>query len=360
MKILFEGREMNEYCNYYIKINQKAIIHNARFFKNYSKKKLIAVIKSNAYGHGLIEVGKILDEEADVFAVAALDCALKLRKEGIKKPILVLNPLDSDYVNLALDNEIMITVNNLEELKQVGNKIRESENKLQVHLKVDTGMNRMGLKSLDEAKELIEFSKDLNVEIVGIYTHYHSPDNEILSKNQKDRFLEIYDGLNYPFTYVHLCSTTATLNNHDIENSTHVRIGLGLYGICESSEVKPALSLNAKIMIKKLVKKNETIGYSAKYQANEDIWIGILPIGYSDGIIRANTGRKVYIDGHFCEIVGNVCMNSLMVKLPDKDIGDEVELIGEHITALEIAKHLNTISYEVTTILPPYIKRMIV
>lgn len=352
---------MNEYCNYYIKINREALIHNARFFKNYSNKKLIAVIKSNAYGHGLIEVGKILNEEADVFAVAALDCALKLRKAGIKKPILILNPLDSEFVDLALDNEIMITVNNLEELKQIADKIKGKQNILQVHLKVDTGMNRMGLKSLDEAKTIIEISKEIsNLEIVGIYTHYHSPDNEVLSKKQKEKFREIYSGLNYHFTYVHLCSTSATLNNHDIDNSTHIRIGLGLYGICESKEVKPVLTLNAKIMVKKQVRINETVGYSAKYQATENIWIGVLPIGYSDGIIRANTGRKVYLDGYYCEIVGNVCMNSLMIKLPHKDISDEVELIGEHITALEIAKHLNTISYEVTTILPPHIKRMIV
>lgn len=351
---------MNEYCNTYIKINKEALIHNAQFFKNYSKKKLIAVIKSNAYGHGLIDVGKILAEEADVFAVASLDAAISLRKAQIKKPILVLNPLSKEYIHVALENNIMITINSLDELKLINSITKESKNALLIHLKVDTGMNRMGIKTVDEAKEIINYvSECKNINLVGIYTHFHSAQDKHFSAMQKKKFKEIYEALNYQFTYIHLCSTSATLHNCDIEDSTHVRVGLGLYGICESDKVKPVLSLYSKIMIKKYVSINETVGYDARFSPQENTWIGVLPIGYSDGIIRSNTGRKVYVDGYYCEIVGNVCMNSLMIKLPKKDIGDEVELIGPHISAIDIAKHLNTISYEVTTILPPHIKRIV-
>lgn len=349
---------MNEYCETYIKISKDALIHNARFFKKDSQKKLIAVIKSNAYGHGLIEVGKILEPVSDLFAVASLDSAVNLRKVGIKIPILVLNPLASDYALVALEHDIMITVSSLAELKQFEQVIKDSESPLKVHLKIDSGMNRMGVKTISEAKDIIEYNSQ-KLKIVGIYTHFHSADDEGLSKKQQKLFKDIYEALDTDFEYVHMCSTSAALNKWDLDFTTHVRMGLGLYGICESSDVKPVLSMYSKIMIKKQVLLNETVGYSARFKAREDTWIGVLPCGYSDGIIRANTGRKVYIDGYYCEIVGNVCMNSLMVKLPHQNVSCEVELIGPHISAIEIAKHLKTISYEVVTILPPHIKRIV-
>jgi len=351
---------MNQYCETYIKINKKALVHNTNFFKKYSNKKLIAVIKSNAYGHGLIKVAKILENEIDFFAVASLDSAISLRKSLIKRPILVLNPLAVEYVKDALENDIMVTINSFEELKQIDNIIKDNKKSLQLHLKVDTGMNRMGIKTVREAKEIIDYTLDNNnINLVGIYTHFHSADDENLSSKQQLEFKHIYDSLKYDFQYVHLCSTSATLNNLDIKDSTHVRIGLGLYGICENDGVKPVLSMYSKIMIKKLVKNNETVGYNAKFASHKETWIGVLPLGYSDGIIRSNSGRNVYVDGHYCEIIGNVCMNSLMIKLPSNNISDKVEIIGPHISAIDIAKHLNTISYEVTTILPPHLKRIV-
>ncbi len=351
---------MNKYCETYIKISKDALKHNARFFKDRSKKKLIAVIKSNAYGHGLIDVGHILEDEADMFAVASLDSAISLRKADIKLPILVLNPVNCEYVNDALENDIMLSVNSLQELKNIRKNIKMGDELLNIHLKVDTGMNRMGTKTVDECRDIIDFAKDNNINVAGIYTHFHSADNTIHSKKQQDQFTNIYNALNYQFRYVHLCSTGATLNGWDPDYSTHVRIGLGLYGICDSKDVLPVLSMYSKIMIKKELKREETVGYGARFTASENTWIGVLPCGYSDGIIRSNVGRKVYIDGHHCEIIGSVCMNSLMIKLPFKDIGEEVELIGPHVSAIDIAKHLGTISYEVTTILPPHLKRIIV
>lgn len=347
---------MDKYGLTYITINRDHLLHNARYFKNKSGKKLIAVIKSNAYGHGMLEVAQILNDEADCYAVDSLDYALSLREHGFTKPILILNPIDLNYLDLVLENDLMITVSSLSDLQN----IVPDTNKLKLHIKVDTGMNRFGIKCKQELDEMIQYIKTKNWQLVGIYTHYHSPNNEVYSKHQQKRFLEMLQNIEHDFTYVHLCSTSAVLNDLDLPETTHVRVGLGLYGICDSPEVKPVLSLYSKIVLKKNVSAEETVGYGANYQAKEDMWIGVLPCGYADGIIRHNTNRKVYIDGHYTEIIGNVCMNALMIKLPHPDVKGDVELIGEHVSTLEIARHLNTISYEVTTILPSHLKRIII
>lgn len=351
---------MNQYCETYIKLSKDALKHNAKFFKETSHKKLIAVIKSNAYGHGLLEVASVLKTEADLFAVASLDSAIALRKAHIELPILVLNPLNIEYVEVAANNDIMITISSLSDAEAIEKSYQHLPKKVLVHIKIDSGMNRMGLKSSEEYQAILNLiEKSTILKAVGVYTHFHSPDNPIYSKNQQENFLEIYQSMPYDFKYVHLCSTSATLNNLDIKPSTHVRIGLGLYGLCDNIQVKPVLSMYSKVVIEKEVKKGETVGYSANFKAYQNAIIGVLPLGYSDGIIRKNTGRKVYIDGNFCDIIGNVCMNSMMISLPNKGITGDVEIIGPHIKAIYIAKHLQTISYEVTTILPPHIKRIV-
>lgn len=347
---------MDKYGLTYITINRANLLHNARFFKEKSNKQLIAVIKSNAYGHGMLEVAKILNEEADVFAVDSLDNALSLRKNGITKPILILNPIDYNYLDIVLENDLMITVNSLTELQ----KLTQDTDKLKLHIKVDTGMNRFGIKSQHELDEMLNYIKTKKWQLVGIYSHFHSPNDEIYSIRQQKRFLEMLESIDHEFTYIHLCSTSAVLNSLDIPETTHVRIGLGLYGICDSPDVKPVLSLYAKIVLKKLVSAEEIVGYGAKFKPKQDMWIGVLPCGYADGIIRHNTSRQVYIDGHYTDIIGSVCMNAMMIRLPHPHVEGDVELIGPHVSALEVAHHLNTISYEVTTILPAHLKRIVI
>ncbi len=351
---------MNQFCETYIKISRENLKHNAKYFKDLSNKKLIAVIKSNAYGHGLLEVASVLKTEADLFAVASLDSAIALRNGDIDLPILVLNPLNIEFVGIAVNNDIMITISSLNDAQLIEERYKHFEKKVLVHIKIDSGMNRMGLKSIEEYQAILKFIKKSEVlKAVGVYTHFHSPHNIIYSKSQQEKFLEIYQSIPYEFKYVHLCSTSATLNNLDIKQSTHVRIGLGLYGLCESNYVKPVLSMYSKVVIEKEVKKGETVGYNANFKAYQDAIIGVMPLGYSDGIIRKNTGRKVYIDGNYCDIIGNICMNSMMINLPQKGLTADVEIIGPHIKAIYIAKHLQTITYEVTTVLPPHIKRIV-
>ncbi len=352
---------MNQYCDTYITISQESFIHNAKFFKQFSQKKLISVIKSNAYGHGLLEAAHILEKETDLFAVASLDSAIALREDKIQLPILILNPLNAINVKKAVDYDLMITVSSLEDLKKLTEMYEYLEKKIQVHIKIDSGMNRMGLKTKTEYQEILHFINESKLfEAVGVYTHFHTPDNKYYSQMQIDKFRDIYKSLPHNFLYVHLCSTNATLNNLDIPESTHVRIGLGLYGLCDSKLVKPVLSMYSKIVIIKKVLSNEIVGYNANFKAGQTTYIGVLPCGYSDGIIRGNVGRKVYVDGHYCNLIGSVCMNSMMIELPNETTNQTVELIGPHISALEIANYLKTISYEVTTILPAHLKRIII
>jgi len=351
---------MNQYCDTYIKISKDALIHNAKYFKQMSRKKLIAVIKSNAYGHGLLEVAHILKNEADLFAVASLDSAIAIRNSGISIPILVLNPLSSEFVCDAINHDLMITVSHLQDVMKIQEELNQTNQIIKLHIKIDSGMNRMGLKTKEEYQELLQFIQNSkNIKAVGVYTHFHTPIDKDYSQSQQLEFKKIIQSMPYPFEYLHLCSTSATLNKWDIEESTHVRIGIGLYGICGSQETLPVLSMYSKIKVRKEVLPNEIVGYNANFKAVENTWIGVLPCGYSDGIIRSNVGRTVYVDGHYCEVIGSVCMNSMMIKLPHKDIVEDVEIIGPHVSAIDIAKYLHTISYEVTTIIPPHIKRIV-
>lgn len=352
---------MNKYCDTYITIKKDALIHNANYFKKRSKKKLIAVIKSNAYGHGLLEVANCLKDEADTFAVASLDSALSLRNAGIKLPILVLNPLNSDYVEVASLNNIMITISSYDYLLEVEKKIKKADLKIAVHVKIDTGMNRMGLKTIDEYKRILDYIKSSSLfYAVGVYTHFHSADNLDYSKQQVKRFKEIYESYPYDFEYVHICSTNGYLFNHDIKETTHVRIGIGLYGLVDDPNLIQVISLYSTIKIYKHVNAGEIVSYNANFKPKNETVIGVLPLGYSDGIIRKNVDRNTYVDGHLCKIIGTVCMNSLMIELPKKAVNNKVELIGEHISVKEIANYLETITYEVTTILPPHIKRVVI
>lgn len=361
MIIKGEDEDMFKYCDTYITVKKDALIHNANYFKTKGQKKLIAVIKSNAYGHGLLEVANCLKEEADTFAVASLDSALTLRNAGINLPIIILNPLNSDYVELASLHNLMITISSFDYLKEVEGKLKNNNQKVRIQIKIDTGMNRMGLKTKEEYKKILDYIKGSTIfEAVGVYTHFHSADNENYSKQQVKRFKEIYETYSYDFEYVHICSSSAVLFNLDIAETSHVRVGIGLYGLVDDPNLVQVISLYSTIEIIKDVRVGEIVSYNANYKAHKETTVGVLPLGYSDGIIRKNVGRNTFVDGHYAEILGTVCMNSLMIELPSKDVTKEVELIGEHITVKEIAAYLDTITYEVTTVLPPHIKRIVI
>lgn len=356
-------------------INLDHISYNMEEMKRYigENVKVFAVVKANAYGHGDEEVAReALSSGASYLAVAFLDEALALRKKGIAAPILVLGMCRPEDVKIAADNKIALTVFQQQWLRDVKN-ILPSASRLSVHLKLDTGMGRLGVRNKDELKELETIIKgDPRFKLEGVYTHFATADELNFSyfEQQLERFQEMISWFENRPEFIHTSNSASAL----IHPETHynaVRMGISMYGLTPSPEIesvlpfllRPAFSLHTKLVHVKKIKKGERLSYGATYEAAEDEWIGTLPIGYADGWIRKLQGQEVLIEGQRVPIVGRVCMDQCMVKLPaELPIGTVVTLIGkqgeEYISVNEVAEKLQTINYEVICMIAGRIPRV--
>lgn len=356
-------------------INLDHISYNMEEMKRYigENVKVFAVVKANAYGHGDEEVAReALSSGASYLAVAFLDEALALRKKGIAAPILVLGMCRPEDVKIAADNKIALTVFQQQWLRDVKN-ILPSASRLSVHLKLDTGMGRLGVRNKDELKELETIIKgDPRFKLEGVYTHFATADelNFTYFEQQLERFQEMISWFENRPEFIHTSNSASAL----IHPETHynaVRMGISMYGLTPSPEIesvlpfllRPAFSLHTKLVHVKKIKKGERLSYGATYEAAEDEWIGTLPIGYADGWIRKLQGQEVLIEGQRVPIVGRVCMDQCMVKLPaELPIGTVVTLIGkqgeEYISVNEVAEKLQTINYEVICMIAGRIPRV--
>lgn len=345
------------YRETWFEIDLDAIQNNVLTIKNINHKKFIAVLKANAYGCGAKQVAKaVLDAGADMIAVSSVDEALALRNFGIDSEILVLGHTDPHNVKVLIENNISATAYSLSWANSV---IQEDCVGLKVHLKVETGMNRIGFRNLEELKNGYDLLQEHGCLMKGIFTHFACAENDIeMTQRQFDRFKEAYDYLGHDFEWIHCDNSVASISFKD-ELSNACRVGISLYGISDAIKLKPALSLYTKLFYVKTVPTNETIGYGATYTTSTDSLIGTMPIGYADGFIRANQGRKVYIDGSYCEVVGRVCMDQTMVLLPElKKEGSIVEIFGPHISLESMANELHTIPYEIICLLTSRVTRV--
>jgi len=229
-----------------------------------------------------------------------------------------------------------------------------------VHLAVDTGMNRIGFKDNASLREAFDSLKNAGCVMEGIFTHFCCSDNpdHLMTNQQFEKFAAAVKSLDYPFEWIHCDNSDATIFFKD-DLSNACRVGITLYGISPyKKDLKKAISLHTCVSMTKHVSKGETIGYGATYTADSDQIIATLPIGYADGFIRANQGRKVYVDGQMAEIVGRICMDQCMVKLEhDVAPGTEVEIFGDHIDLEDMASELNTISYEIICLISGRVTR---
>lgn len=338
--------------------------HNVDVIKKHTGKQIFCVVKANAYGHGDYYIAKEAQALGCPYvAVSSLDEAIALRKQGYDGGILVLGYVSCDDLGIVLEEDITLTVVSYEWAMQLYEKSGLDVTGLKVHLKVDTGMNRIGMKNVAHVQEVLAKFIQRNINVEGIYTHYHSADEEDKAAciRQRNWFHMILDSLNHSFTWIHSANSDASISFDD-ERSNAVRVGLALYGVKNMDStlaLQPILSLYTKITCVKDVRKNETIGYGATYQCRKDEIIATIPIGYGDGFIRANQGRFVCIDGHPYEIVGRVCMDQCMIKL-DKhySIGTKVELISDYIPIERMAYELKMIPYEVLCLLSDRIPRV--
>ncbi|SNT56408.1 alanine racemase [Bacillus sp. OK838] len=356
-------------------VNLDNIFENISSMKNRLRNgvSLFAVVKANAYGHGDYEVAKTaLEAGADFLSVAFLDEALALRKKGILAPILVLGASRPESAALAADNGISVTVFDVTWLEKAKDLLKPGQ-VLQVHVKVDSGMGRIGIR---DKGQLLKVESLLNGETCfnfqGIFTHFATAD-EIKTdfyEKQLASFKGMLSALIRRPEYIHAANSAASLRFSDPESNA-IRMGISMYGLSPSMEMKPilpfplkqAISLRTKMVAVKQLTKGESVSYGATYTAEGDEWIGTLPIGYADGWIRKLQGQEVLVDGSRVPIVGRICMDQCMVKLPRSyPVGTEVTLIGndgdESITVDEIAAKLETINYEVTCMIGARVPRV--
>jgi alanine racemase len=369
------------YRDTWAEINLDRIENNIKAFqKHLPGKKIMAVVKANGYGHGACQTARTaLESGAEYLAVAILDEALALRKGGIDAPILVMNRIRPEYVNLAVKNQISVTVFQKEWLDEALVHLEEAELPLKLHLKLDTGMGRVGIREENELRDcvacLIESSK---LQFEGIFTHFATADEyeSALYKEQVERFsrwIELITEWGAAPPLIHCANSAASLRK--VEGPFNlVRLGISMYGLSPSMELKESLpfpleeafSLHTRLIHVKKLMPGDTVSYGAAYTAAEEEWVGTVPIGYADGWQRRlSPGASVLIDGRRAPIIGRICMDQCMIKLPHKmEVNEKVTLIGEQkgkfIGMDEIASLANTINYEIPCLISARVPRIFV
>lgn len=325
----------------YMEIDLRKIKSNLETIKKYSKKEVIPVIKSKAYAMGDIEVAKYLEEIGIKYA-AVVDFieALRLLENNIKFNILILNSLQKDdfkYLNQYAN--VIISINSLEDIVNLNN--FNLNNKVRVHIQIDSGMNRLGIRSDEEYYQVLELIKqNKNLILEGIYTHFTGPENR---ENQEAVFKKYIN--THPYSMVH-CAASSTYSHSLIGN--YVRVGLNMYGDEKSPEIKQSLKVVSKPLNIHQVFKGETIGYDQDYQADENMLVAVLPIGYSNGYRRSLRGFPVLVNGKRYKTVGKVCMNHLFVKVDESvNIDSEFIITSEELPIWEMAEYLKTVPHEI-------------
>jgi alanine racemase len=355
-----------------LEVNLDAVIHNLKYFRSKLKPgtKVICMVKAFGYGVGSYELAKTLQERgADYLAVALADEGAELRREGITMPILVMNPEEHAF-NTLFEYRLEPEIYNLNMLDAI---IRETERRgilsYPIHIKLNTGMNRLGFDVQDIPVLAGKLSTQTGTLVKSVFSHLAGSDSLFLDEytekqiglfSQMSHQLERL--LNYPVMR-HL------LNSAGIERFPQaqfdlVRLGIGLYGISAVDEkaLQPVASLKTRILQVRDLKEGETVGYSRNGVLTRDSRIACLPIGYADGLDRrlGNMNGKVFINGQFCPIIGNICMDICMVDITGvkAEEGDEAIIFGEQITIRELADRLQTIPYEILTSVSPRVKRI--
>lgn len=350
-------------------INLQAIKNNVlEIRKIVDKKRIMAIIKANAYGHGSVEIAKTLIEEGiDFFGVAILEEALELRRKGFTEDILILGWLPPENYQESLENNIIICIYDFEEAKILEEMGKKLGIKARVHLKIDTGMTRIGfLPSEKSLLEILTIMKYKNIIVEGIFSHFSKADEKDKSyanlqlKKFKGFVEEIEKNSGKTILWKHIANSASILD-FPSSHFNMVRAGIILYGLEPSEEVGfkdknflPALSLKAKLSRVAEISSKTLVSYGGIFETGKANKIGTIPIGYADGYTRLLTGKgKVLIKGKKKDIIGKICMDQCMVDLSEvTDIkkGDEVILLGGGIageSADDLAKKIGTINYEI-------------
>lgn len=368
------------YRNTYVKIDNQALTDNIqKIIKKYdSYKYYIGVVKANAYGHGDYIVNDLIKGGINYLAVSSLEEAISIRKYNQDMPILVLEPINLTYLEDIQKHNITITIDSLDYTKLLlSNKIKD---KLKVHIKLDTGMNRLGFKVKDEvtkAVKLLKENKSINLE--GIYTHIGTSGlTDIYYDKSIELFKELTSDINLEeIPIVHLNRSITLVHHKTYPFETGVRLGIIMYGFNQSIkeptglrkikrdlhlkklgisesilsndlDLHTAFSLYSEVISLRKVSKGEYIGYGANYIAKEDIIVATIPIGYNDGMKQAM--KYVSINNKLYEIVGDICMDMIMVHVDENiKLYDKVEIFGNNIPIKDVTRRTNSNAYHLLT-----------
>ncbi|WQS61000.1 alanine racemase [Helicobacter pylori] len=369
----------------FVEVDTASLRHNFNAVKSIVPKDahIMAVVKANAYGAGAIKASEIfLQEGANYLGVATLDEALELRSHFSKTPILILGYSPNANASMLIDNDLSAMVFSLEQAEVFSQMALKAKKRLKIHLKIDTGMHRLGLEPNFKSIEIIKKICALKgLEVEGIFTHLSNADAKIKThaKNQMkafNAFLEQLLDQKIEFQYRHAYNSAGILslcNGNENRFLNLYRPGIMLYGFYPSNEMKEScptilknvISLKAQIVQIRSVKKGEFIGYGEHFYTNEETLVGVLALGYADGLARALGNRiQVAINNQLAPLIGKVCMDQCFVKLNNIQAkeGDEVILFGDKSAkandASEIAVLLNTIPYETISTLSKRLERV--
>ena len=335
------------YANIYlnnIKHNVKTVIEKFNDFDYY-----IGVVKADCYGHNDIKTVKaIISGGVNYLAVITLEEALYIREHLKDIPILCLGVVAYKYLSIAIENNITLNINSLETLKDY---LKIDNKGLKVHIKINTGANRLGLKNKEELIVALNLLSDSDIYVEGIYTHLYNATCELDTKEQFELFESITNEIDLNKIPIRHIQTSFALEGYEKPKYVNgCRLGIIMYGLTdiEGLEFKSTMSLHSEIIQINHLKQGENVGYTGIYKAPQDEIVAVVNIGFADGIIRKNTGRYVYIKNKSYPIIGNICMDLLFVRIDENiTLDDEVIIIKDNKHIKEIAEHLETIPYEI-------------
>ena len=383
-------------------INKNDLVHNINIIKNYEKEEnytIFAVVKGNAYGLGVNEFTKVLiDNGINNFAVASSTEAINLRK-NIKEKILLLTPyINEEILSNLIKNDITLTIDSVKGAGLVNEISKKLNKKVYAHIKIDTGLCRLGLYDKMQIKEVVEgLRKKQNIEVEGIFTHFATDGvYDVSWDNQYAKFQELTSEIDLmKIPIIHLGRSQTLLNHSKIPFANGIRLGIILYGYNTTPKplpddlinklrklkrewykrkhhisktitdvelkLKPAFSLYSEVMQVKQIKKGSFVGYGRIYEAPEDMYVAIIPIGYADGFNTRNKGRQVVINNKRYSLVGVINMGMIIAKVDENvHAGDKVTLIGEELTMKEAASYMGTSVYEGSCMINDWVPRVLV
>ena len=343
----------------WVEVNLDALKQNIEVIQKINQKKMIAVIKANGYGCGDRDVAlAALEAGASMLAVSSLDEALSLRNQGINAEILVLSYVNPHAISMVIKKNITLTAVSMDWVKAL---IEQNCAGCKVHLKADTGMNRIGFKDPQQMKQAAELLMEKGVIIDGLFSHLAcAEDDGTVNRLQMKKFREFIDCLDMNLNWVHLRNSDGIMNFNEDDCCNASRCGLAMMGISGfNSELQPVMALKSRVICVKKIEAGEYVGYGWTYQSNTPEWIATIPIGYADGWSRKNQGRSAWLNGEKCEFVGRICMDQAMLRVPEgTKVNDVVELFGPCMPAEQVAKELDTIPYEIMTSLTDRLARI--